>query len=273
MFSHVFFHLMMEFEWGPVPVRSIAIQIASIPGGESGAWEGQGNSGQLGRKHRRTAGRDGPTDIGAKSGADFAWFWLCGKKPKWHSVENFVDLQESEMKKEFETFNLKASKDINLLHFFEISWRGKAHAAQAGKFGRTPRKRTERWLKRPAIWTAWSITLPTTFKLSCKARRKPPGVKPVWNVCETCAAKEQTISQMGKTMENSMIQYEQTFFFELLKIYRTARLTQEIKDIQTEIQGERQKREVLESETRDQKAWSSKLKTVCPDHRKCWSLQ
>jgi hypothetical protein len=37
MFSHVFFHLMMEFEWGPVPVRSIAIQIASIPGGESGA--------------------------------------------------------------------------------------------------------------------------------------------------------------------------------------------------------------------------------------------
>eukprot|EP00435_Cladocopium_sp_Y103_P066636 s972_g28.t3 len=32
------------------------------------------------------------------------------------------------------------------------------------------------------------------------------------------------------------------------------RLTQEIKDIQKEIQGERQKREVLESETRDQKA-------------------
>jgi len=42
-------------------------------------------------------------------------------KSLWHSVENFVDLQESEMKKEFETFNLKASKDIKLLHFFEIS--------------------------------------------------------------------------------------------------------------------------------------------------------
>lgn len=55
-------------------------------------------------------------------------------------------------------------------------------------------------------------------------------------------------------MENSMIQYEQTFFFELLKFFWTARLTQEIKEIQTEIQGERQKREVLESETRDQKA-------------------
>ena len=273
MFSHVFFHLMMEFEWGPVPVRSIAIQIASIPGGESGAWEGQGNSGQLGRKHRRTAGRDGPTDIGAKSGADFAWFWLCGKKPKWHSVENFVDLQESEMKKEFETFNLKASKDINLLHFFEISWRGKAHAAQAGKFGRTPRKRTERWLKRPAIWTAWSITLPTTFKLSCQSKaeatRRETCVKRMWNVC--C---ERTDNKSNG--KNNGEQYDTVWtnvFFELLKIYRTARLTQEIKDIQTEIQGERQKREVLESETRDQKAWSSKLKTVCPDHRKCWSLQ
>lgn len=121
VFSMVFFHRIMEFEWGPVPVRA-KNRFDSLDQVENLVLEKvKATADSLDESIEELRAEMDRTRLANSAGGCRLILTLWQKANWWHSVENFVDLQESKMKKDFETFNLKASKDIKLPFIFLTS--------------------------------------------------------------------------------------------------------------------------------------------------------
>ena len=159
------------------------------------------------------------------------------------SLSSYVKLQESQMQKEVETFNLKASKETNLSVKGEI-W--KTRLIDFQDFQEKDRLLADKTSDLDRLVSGFA----NDFKAKLEAK------------VEATRRRLQLVVMLGGWDGN-------LFFW--------VRLNQEIKDLQTEIQGERQKREVhncwiffvflfctegsvvqvLESDTRDHKATES----------------